>query len=104
MFENLRLLLIARRLKKCKVTTKCNAQLREIKVVYEGKPVKVLDFIDKVAETLPKVMVDGKDLDHEKRMKDTFYKHGLKGLNLYLDYVRLRTKIEKKKLNLTIKK
>lgn len=104
MFDKLRLLLLARRLKKCRVTTLSNGQLRAQKVFSDGVVMSPLDFIDKTAQKLPKIRVSGKDVDYEKRMKDLFYKHGLTAVNLYISYIKLRTKIEIKKKNLPLKK
>lgn len=97
MIKGLKLMVIAQRLKRLKVTAQSNAQLRELKVVSDGQVMKVLDYIEKTAEKMPKIKVDGKPIDTERRMKELYYKYGLKGLNLYVDYIRLRTAIELKK-------
>lgn len=97
MIKELKLILIARRLRRLKVTAESNAQLREQKVVSDGQVMKVLDYIEKTAEKMPKIKVNDKPIDTERRMKELYYKHGLKGLNLYVDYIRLRTAIELKK-------
>lgn len=97
MIKGLKLMVIAQRLKRLKVTAQSNAQLRELKVVSNGQVMKVLDYIEKTAEKMPKIEVNGKPIDVERRMKELYYKHGLKGLNLYVDYIRLRTAIELKK-------
>lgn len=97
MIKGLKLMVIAQRLNRLKVTAQSNAQLRELKVVSDGQVMKVLDYIEKTAEKMPKIKVDGKPIDTERRMKELYYKYGLKGLNLYVDYIRLRTAIELKK-------
>lgn len=74
-----------------------NAQLREVKVVADGKVMKVLDYIDLTAKKMPTISVNGKFIDMKKRMKELYYKYGLIGLNLYVNYIRLRTEIEIKK-------
>lgn len=97
MIKELRLILIARRLKGLKVTSKCNAELRKQKVISSGKVTKVLDYIHETAGKMPKIQVNSKTIDTERRMKEIYYKHGLKGLNLYISYIRLRTQVELKK-------
>lgn len=95
MFEQFRLNRIARRLKRCKVVPKSNAQLRSEKVVVNGKVMKPLDYIDYVVKQFPRITIDNKPIDFTKRARDIYYKNGLKGLNLYVDYIRLRANIEK---------
>lgn len=99
MIKELKLILIARRLKRLKVTTECNAELRKQKVVSNSQVMKVLDYIEKTAEKMPKIEVNGKKIDTRRRMKELYYKHGLKGVNLYVDYIRIRTAVELKKQN-----
>lgn len=99
MLENFKLNRIARRLKRCKVVPKTNAQLRNEMLVCKGKVMKPLDYIEYVAKQFPPVAVNDVPIDYVKRMRELYYRNGLKGLNLYVDYVRLRTKIEKEKAN-----
>ena len=97
MFAQFRLNLLARRLRKCPVTPLSRPQLRDIKVMAAGKPLKALDYIDHVAQMLPLITVNKLAVDTRARMREIYYRHGLKGLNLYVSYVRLRLKIEMKK-------
>ena len=105
MFENFILNRLARRLKRCQVTTLSNGQLRNRTFTVQGKDMKPLHYIDFVAKQFPIIAVNGKFIEHRSRMREVYYKNGLKGLNLYIDYVRLRTRMEmKKQKNLPIKK
>lgn len=97
MFEQFRLNRIARRLKRCKIVKKSNAQLRNAKLEVNGKVVKPLDYIAETAKKLPPIAVNGKPIDYVKRMREIYYRNGLKGLNLYVEYIKLRTYVEKKK-------
>ena len=94
MFDQFRLNRLARRLKKCEVTPLSRPKLREQKVVADGKVMKPLDYIDWVAKQLPLIEVNGKAIDYVARMRQIFYKNGLKGLNLYVSYMRLRVRVE----------
>lgn len=94
MFEKFRLNRLARRLKKCKVTPLSRPQLRNVKVSAAGKTFKALDYINHVAAMLPLITVNGQAVDTRARMREIYYRNGLKGLNLYVSYIRLRLSIE----------
>lgn len=99
MFQQFRLNRLARKLKKCKVTTMSNAQLRGQKVLVNGNEMKPLDYINTVAKDFPVIIVGSEKINYVKRMKGIYYRNGLKGLNLYVSYIRLRTIVEMKKAN-----
>lgn len=97
MLTNLRLLLIYRKMRRCKVTSESRPALRAKKVTANGKVMPVMEYIDYVAKILPPVTVNGKQIMPAKRMREVYYQKGLKGLNLYINYYKIRLSVELKK-------
>ena len=95
MFEQLKLRRLAKKLEKCKVTPLSRPVLRNQKIMLpDGTIMRALEYIDHVASQLPEIKVNGAPIDTTKRMKEIYYKNNLKGLNLYVSYMKLRLKVE----------
>lgn len=98
MFDKLKLLRLARRLRKCPVTKLTRPALRSQKLVLpDGAIMRSLDYIDLVAKQFPTIEVNGKAIDYGSRMREIYYRNGLPGLNLYVSYMKLRVRVEMKK-------
>lgn len=84
-------------MRRCKVTSESRPALRAKKVTANGKVMPVMEYIDYVAKLMPPVAVNGKPINPAKRMREVYYQKGLKGLNLYIEYYKIRLSVELKK-------
>jgi hypothetical protein len=84
-------------MRRCKVTGESRQALRAKKVTANGRVMPVMEYIDNVAKIMPPVAVNGKPINPAKRMRDVYYQKGLKGLNLYIKYYKIRLSVEMSK-------
>jgi len=68
---------------KLKRTNKSRQVLRSQNVVVDGVTMHVVDWIDKEAAKLPKMINQGKPVDHQFRARKFYYTYDLAGANYY---------------------
>jgi hypothetical protein len=90
-------------------TTKSRMKLRHEYTVFDGKIIKVLDYIDIIAKLVPRTVVNGHVVNHRQKLREIYYSYDLKGLNMYVKRLNknVRKTVKKNGLifeNVTIKR
>lgn len=72
--------------------------LRAKKVYVEGQKKSPMRYIDECAVKMPVILAGDEPINHVARMRKLYLTFGLKGLNVYVDYVNIRTRYEHKRI------
>lgn len=79
-------------------TTKTRTQLRHQTTIVEGRSMKVMNYIDIVAQGMVYVCLRGKAVDHREMLREIYYKYDLAGLNYYVKRIMKRNRREAKRI------
>ena len=68
-------------------TKKSRQQLRHQQLMWQGKGILSMDYINHVSRMLPQMVVNGVVVNHNRKLRDFYLRYDIPGINYYIDFI-----------------